>query len=253
MTTKFPTPNLDLTLAMVSLPPDLSYEGEEIMKAVQADIALAVEDALTTERAARFSPFGNGNEPIELSPVEEKIRSFMHSTCRPLPEILPEIIRIAREYRDNGITWEQTAKNWEAAWKDARVTVPDGVEIIIGQLCDVALLALPGDQVSAKVEMVRAWLESLTTKEAPAPVETFEEKKFRQYAEAQDLGDMPVGGFNLPPGAPVEKRCGTCAHYSPGEDEYSGRCEADFPASATDQCPMEPEQGTKCPCWKAKS
>jgi hypothetical protein len=44
---KFPTPSLDQTLSMVSLPPDLSYEGEEIMNAVQADIALAVESART--------------------------------------------------------------------------------------------------------------------------------------------------------------------------------------------------------------
>ena len=48
-----------------------------------------------------------------------------------------------------------------------------------------------------------------------------------------------------------DRRCGTCAHYSPGDDEYSGECQADFPASATEQCPMEPEKGKKCPCWKA--
>ena len=64
--------------------------------------------------------------------------------------------------------------------------------------------------------------------------------------------EAPVPTQKEAPAAPVEKRCGTCAHYSPGDNEYSGRCEADFPAGATDQCPMKPEQGTRCPCWKAK-
>lgn len=190
---KFPTPNLD------ALPFEV-WPNNEVAKAVQADIALAVE----ADRASllTFAP-------------------------------------------DLKVT---IGTDVEAA----RVTVPDGVrEFVENSLFDLcAGTCREGEKCSQAQEraMLSDWLESLTVAPKEAPV--FEPTS--ADVTVSYLGKI-IGSYEVKAEAPapVEKRCGTCAHWEQMEYE-DGKCVADFPASCTEEQPMEEGWGTSCPCWKAK-